>query len=132
MRKLCLAVACTALMAGAASAASASTVSYSGDGTTVIVTGGDNASHEVQFRLSADGAHDEIIDDTQFTTIPGDCTVVNANNWISCPAHVAVQVDLGGGDDQVFFTGTHFDCFNGYTLNLGDGANTLNLSDQCP
>lgn len=38
----------------------ATTITYSGDGTTLIVTGGDAANHDIRFRLSADSTHDEI------------------------------------------------------------------------
>jgi len=126
------ALSCLALVVGLTGTADASTASYSADGTTLIITGGDNASHGIQFRLSADQAHDEIIDTQGFTTIPGDCTVVNPNTWISCPGHANVQVDLGAGNDDVTFTSQGFDCFTVYTFNLGDGTNTLNLSDACP
>src|SRR3954469_11173286 len=108
MRTFCLAVTCAALTTCTASTASAvSTISYSVDLSTLIVTGGDNANHELQFRLHADGNHDEILDDTGFTAPPGDCDVVTPTR-ISCPAHVAVQVDLGSGNDKVYFTGSNF------------------------
>ena len=129
-----LAVACLGLAAGAG-AASATTVDYSGDGSTVIVTGGDAAAHSVNFRLSADTAHDEILDPVGFTSYPGDCTVLSLTpvpTWISCPAHVAVQIDLGAGNDEVGFGGSQADCFNSYVVNLGDGANRASLHDNCP
>jgi Ca2+-binding RTX toxin-like protein len=116
------------LLVGAVGA-HATTVDYSGD--TLIVTGGDNADHEIQFRLSADQAHDEILDTAGFTSIPADCTVVSSNTWISCPGHGNVKVDLGAGNDDITFTSQGFDCFNAYALNFGDGENTLNLSDSC-
>ena len=53
------------------------------------------------------------------------------NAWISCPGSGNLQVDLLGGDDDVTFVSQGFDCFNLYELNLGDGANTLNLSGDC-
>ena len=93
--------------------------------------GGDNAAHDIQFRLSNDATHDEIIDTVQFTSIPADCDVVVANTWISCPGHGNVQVDLGAGNDYVTFVSQGFDCFNAYELNLGEGANTVNLSSDC-
>jgi Ca2+-binding RTX toxin-like protein len=118
------------LLVGAVGA-HATTVNYSGDNTTLIVTGVDNVDHDIQFRLSANQTADEILDTAGFTSIPADCTVVNSNTWISCPGHLNVKVDLGGGDDDVTFASQGFDCFNAYSLNLGDGANTLNLSDDC-
>ena len=124
-------LACAVVAFGVCTAtASATTVDFSADGTTLIVTGGDNANHDIQFRLSADQLHDEILDAVAFTTIPGTCTVTS-QTWIVCPAHVNVQVDLGAGNDGVTFVSQGFDCFNGYVLNLGDGANTLNLSGSC-
>ena len=42
-----------------------------------------------------------------------------------------MKVDLGAGNDDVTFVSQGYDCFNAYELNLGDGANTVNLSDQC-
>jgi Ca2+-binding RTX toxin-like protein len=126
-----LLLSCAALAFGA-QAALATTITYSADGSTLIVTSVDNANHEVQFRLSADNAHDEIIDTVAFTSIPADCVPVVDPTWISCPAHLDVQVDLGAGSDRVFFTGPNSDCFVAYAVNLGDGANTLNLSDACP
>lgn len=125
-----LVLAIAMLLVGAASA-HATTVAYSGDETTLIVSGGDNASHDIQFRLSDDQMHDEILDTVPFTTIPADCTVVAANTWISCPGHSNLQVNLGAGNDDVTFTSQGFDCFNAYELNLGDGANMLNLSGDC-
>ncbi|MCW2924711.1 MAG: Hemolysin-type calcium-binding region [Thermoleophilia bacterium] len=113
-----------------AAVANATTVAY--NGATVIVAGGDSAAHTLQFRLSGDQAHDEILDDVGFTSTPGDCTFVVNPTWISCPAHTDVQVDLGSGNDTVTFAGTNFDCFAGYVLNLGDGANHLTLSSDCP
>lgn len=123
-----LLVTCAALAAGGTGTALATTVAYSGDGSTVIVTGGDNAAHTIQFPLSADGTHDEIIDTLPITSIPGDCTYVVSQTWISCPGHTNVQVDLGAGNDEVRFESGGLDCFNAYTINLGDGANTLVLS----
>ena len=115
-----------------ATGAEATTAEYSGDGNTLIVKdGGANASHDIQFRLSNDGTKDEIIDTQQFTSIPGDCTVVVANTWISCPGHSNLRVDVGSGSDDVTFVSQGFDCFNAYELNLGEGANTVNLSSDC-
>src|SRR4051812_14946289 len=96
-RALLLSVA--AVLGGAVPAVAAS-ITYSGDASTLIVSGGDAANHQIQFRLSADQAHDEILDTVPFTIWPGDCTVIVANTWISCPAHTNVQVDLGAGDDD--------------------------------
>ena len=110
--------------------AHATTVSYSGDNSTVIVTGGDNASHDVQFRISSDGLSDQILDSVAFTAAPGDCTVETAHK-IVCPAHGNLKVDLGGGDDLITFTSQGFDCFNAYDLNFGEGNNRLSLSDNC-
>ena len=81
-----LVLATTGLLLGAGGA-QATTAAYSGDDRTLIVTGGDDAAHEIQFRLSNDQTHDEILDTVPFTSIPGDCDVVVANTWISCPGH---------------------------------------------
>lgn len=128
-----LLVSCAALAAGGTGTALATTVEYSGD--TLVVTGNDNADHDIQFRLSADTAHDEIIDSAGFTTIPGDCTIITNPTWISCPGHTNVKLVLGAGSDDVTFGVTDItkaDCFNSYDINLGDGANTLSLSTYCP
>ena len=93
----------------------------------------DSADHDIQFRLTGttQAPTDDILDTAEFTEIPGDCIVVNANNWIRCPGHDNLKVDLGSGDDDVTFVSQGYDCFSAYELNLGDGANTVNLSDQC-
>jgi Ca2+-binding RTX toxin-like protein len=128
-----LLVTCVAFMAGPIGNALATSAHYGGNGNdTVVVSGDDNADHDIQFRLSSDQAHDEIIDTQQFTSIPVDCTIVVMNTWISCPAHTNVQVDLGAGNDKLAFDGTQSDCFNDYVVNLGDGANSVNLSAACP
>lgn len=57
------------LLVGAVSA-NATTVTYSGDGT-YIVTGGDNANHELQFRLDAVTGGDDILDNQEITEYPG-------------------------------------------------------------
>ncbi len=74
--------------------------------------------------------HDEILDTVPFTTVPGDCTdqpATPVHTWVICPLHFDARVDLGSGNDHVSFDGTHADCFDGYAVNLGDGANTVNL-----
>ena len=48
-----------------------------------------------------------------------------------CPGSGNLQVDLLGGGDDVTFVSQGFDCFNAYELNLGEGANTVNLSGDC-
>ena len=119
-----------AMLALGAVNAHATTAAYSGDGTTLIITGGDNASHEIQFRFNA--GNDEIIDTQQFTSMPGDCSQVSGlTTWISCPGHSNLKVDLGPGNDDVTFVSQGFDCFDAYELNLGDGDNTVNLSSDC-
>ena len=112
--------------------AQATTVEYNGD--TLVVSGVDSASHDIQFRLFVDGASnqfDDILDTAGFTTIPPDCVYPPEHTGIRCPGHGNVKVDLGSGDDDVTFVSQGYDCFNAYELNLGDGANTVNLSDQC-
>ena len=106
--------------------ASASTLSY--DGGTLVYTAGDNLDHEVQFRLSDDSANDEIIDTRPITTGPGDCFYVVNPTWVSCPAHAAVRADLGAGDDSVT---TARDCFDAYTINLGEGTNDNDFNEGC-
>ena len=95
---------------------------------TIIVTGGDNASHEVQFRLDQTTGEDEVLDSQPITS--ADCDFVTETR-VACPGTAKLKVDLGSGDDDVTFVSQGFDCFNAYELNLGDGANTVNLSDQC-
>ncbi len=113
------------VLAGAAPAPAA-TISY--DGAVLVVTGGDNLNHEVQFRYDGVNNRDEILDSQQFTGIPGDCTVIVANTWISCPAHTGVRVVLGGGNDKVFFNP---DCFDTYELTLGNGSNENTFDETC-
>lgn len=130
-----LAVACGALAAGGSGTALATTVTYDGD--TLVVTGGDNAGHDIQFRLVFLGANqtdprDRIIDAGGFTSIPADCDLGEPTNSIDCPPHVNVRVDLGAGNDDVTFGGSLGDCFNDYVVNLGEGANTARLNDGCP
>jgi Ca2+-binding RTX toxin-like protein len=113
-----------------ATAASATTVTY--EGTRVVVTGGDSANHDIQLRYNSGTNADEIIDTQDIGTIPGDCTRISNLTWVSCPSHGDVRVDLGGGNDQVTFGGSTPDCFDDLVVNLGDGTNTVNVSDQCP
>ena len=118
------------LVAGAsAPIAAAGELSYEG-ATTVVFSAGDDLDHELQVRSNS-GA-DEFIDSQQFTTIPGDCTVVVANTWISCPGRVQVKADFGAGNDS-FTTehSTNWDCFDVYTINLGEGSNDSNFSTAC-
>lgn len=124
----CAMVLAVAMLLAGAAGAQATTVDYDGD--TVVVTGGDNASHSVQFRISSDGQFDQILDSVAFTSAPVDCTVETVNKLV-CPAHGNVKVDLGAGNDSIRFNSQGFDCFNAYELNLGDGTNELGLSDQC-
>jgi serralysin len=109
-----------------AASASASSLSYDGD--TLVLTGGDNLDHEVQFRLSSNGSNDEILDNQGIPTGPGDCSYVVNPTWVTCPAKSAVRVELGAGDDSVT---TQLDCFTGYTINLGDGTNSNNFNGDC-
>ncbi len=110
--------------------AQATTVGYSGD--TLIVTGGDDSRHVVQFRYDEATGRDHILDNQTITEKPGDCQYEEGlDSWVSCPGHGNLQVNLGGGNDDVTFVSQGFDCFTAYELNLGDGANTVNLSDQC-
>jgi len=104
--------------------ASAGTVSYDGDA--IVLTGGDNLSHDVQFRLN--GNRDEILDTQPITSAPGDCYYVVDPTWVSCPGHNDMRVDLGSGNDSVM---TRLDCFAVYTINLGDGTNSSELSADC-
>jgi Ca2+-binding RTX toxin-like protein len=121
-----LVLAMVVLLVGAGSA-DATTVSYNGD--TLVVTGGDSSSHEIQFRFNAATPGDDILDN-QAITAPVDCVQVTAN-WVACPGHGNVKVDLGSGSDDVTFVSQGFDCFNAYELNLGEGANTVSLSSDC-
>jgi len=113
------------VLAGAASARATTVDVHDG---TLVVTGGDSASHEIRFRLSADQAADEVLDNQPITTTT--CTPETTTKVV-CPGSGNVKVDLGGGDDDVSFVGEGFDCFFAYELNLGDGANELYLSNDC-
>ena len=118
-----------AMLLVGSTAVQATTVSYSGD--TLIVTGGDNTRHVVQFRYADATGRDHILDNQAITAAPGDCQYEGLDSWISCPGHGNVKVDLGSGNDEVTFVSQGFDCFNAYELNLGEGANSLNLSGDC-
>jgi Ca2+-binding RTX toxin-like protein len=120
-----------ALAAFLSLAASASAGMLSYDGATLVFTGGDNLDHEVQFRLSTDGANDEIIDTQPITDGPGDCFYVVDPTWVSCPGHARVRVDLGSGNDTVTTGGSQGDCFDVYTINLGDGTNDNDMASGC-
>jgi Ca2+-binding RTX toxin-like protein len=109
--------------------ASATTVSYSGD--TLVVSGGDSTRHVVQFRYDDATGRDHILDNQTITSAPGDCQYEGLDSWVSCPGHGNLKVNLGGGNDDVTFVSQGFDCFNAYELNLGDGANKLDLSSDC-
>ena len=67
--------------------ARATTISYSGD--TLIVTGGDNTGHSVQFRYDGATGRDNILDNQTITSAPGDCQYEGLNSWVSCPATAA-------------------------------------------
>jgi Ca2+-binding RTX toxin-like protein len=110
-----------------AASASAGTLSYDGD--TLVFTAGDNLDHQVQFRLSDDGASDEVIDIQTIASAPGDCFYVVDPTWVSCPGHAQMRAELGAGNDAVFIAR---DCFTGYVINLGDGANENDFSTGCP
>ena len=120
-----------AMLLVSAVTANATTVGY--NGSTLVVTGVDSVSHDIQFRLFVDGEdqYDDIIDTAGFTTIPGDCAPVSSNTWIRCPGHATLKVDLGSGSDDVTFVSQGFDCFDAYELNLGEGTNSVNLSSDC-
>ncbi len=118
-----LVLAITMLLVSAVSA-HATTVNI--DSGTLVVTGGDNLNHELQFRFNA-GA-DEVYDIQGITTTT--CVSDGATKVI-CPGSGNLQVNLGSGDDDVTFVSQGFDCFNAYALNLGEGANTVNLSGDC-
>ena len=125
---------CVALPALAAPAAFATTVDYSADGSTLMIAGDDNLNHRIQLR--GVGNADEILDVIPFTSYPADCSNLSGTvppTHISCPAaqHFDLLIDLGAGDDLVTFVSQGFDCFNAYDLDLGDGANSLYLSDDC-
>jgi Ca2+-binding RTX toxin-like protein len=129
-----LVLAIAMLLVGAASA-NATTITFSGDGNTLIVTGGDNAAHEIQLRFNAStgpSGEDEIIDTQSITSFPAGCAYVVNPTWVSCAPHANLQVDLGAGND--FVTTAHStmgDCFLVYTINLGDGANENDMNTGC-
>jgi serralysin len=119
------------MLAVSASAATAGTLSYDGDA--LVFTGGDNLTHEVQFRYDPATARDHVIDTQAITAAPGDCTYEFSTTWISCPGSLSVRVELGGGNDTVGFDQGNTlegDCFNSYVIDLGEGnnGNTMNLA----
>jgi Ca2+-binding RTX toxin-like protein len=126
-----LLVSFAALAAAGPPAASATTVDYGDDGLTLTVTDEGDESHDIQFRLSGDTTRDHILDTAGFSSVPGDCIFESSNTWITCPGKNTVRVDLGGGDDDVTFASQGYDCFEHYSLNFGDGVNTLTLSGNC-
>src|SRR5688572_1274357 len=109
--------------------AQATTVSFDGD--TLVITGDDNANHEIQLRLDEATGRDHILDNQSITYPTPACQEEALHTGISCPGHPYLKVELGAGNDGVTFVSQGYDCFNAYELNLGDGANTVNLSDQC-
>ena len=113
------------LLVGAVSA-HATTVNVANG--TLVVTGGDNADHEVQFRFNASTGNDEVLDTQTITT---STCVPETPTKVVCPGSGNLQVNLDGGSDDVTFVSQGFDCFNAYALNLGEGANTVNLSGDC-
>jgi Ca2+-binding RTX toxin-like protein len=119
------------VLGASAPIAAAGELSYP-DADTIMFTAADNLNHQVQFRLSDDAQNDEIIDIQQFTSIPGNCTVLVANTWISCPGHMNVQADFGAGNDSVTTAhSTNGDCFLHYTFNMGEGANETDFNSAC-
>ncbi len=118
------------LLVGAASANAETVVTFSGVGAdrTAIVNAADGLSHELQFRITEDGLSDEILDSQ---SIVGAGCDQNTTTKITCPGSSKLKVDLGSADDDVTFVSQGFDCFNAYELNLGEGANTVNLSGDC-
>jgi Ca2+-binding RTX toxin-like protein len=131
MRALRVLALCVAVTAAGPGAVSASTITYEGDA--MVLTGQDGANHEVQYRLSPDTTHDEIIDSAGISSFPGTCDELSAGH-VSCPGRNNVELNLGAGDDAVYFTGSsdhNGDCFVQYDLNLGEGDNRLYLSDEC-
>jgi Ca2+-binding RTX toxin-like protein len=130
---LVLAIAMLVALGAYAPAAVAGTVSF--DGATLVFTGGDNLDHEVQVRFdeSAGAAgEDQIIDTHAITFAPGDCSYVVNPTWVSCGQHSNLRVTLGAGND--FVTTAHStmgDCFDLYTINLGDGTNDNDMNTGC-
>lgn len=120
-----LVLAIVMLLVGAV-AADATTVNTNSG--TLVVTGGDNADHEVQFRFNSTTGNDEVLDIQTITT--STCTSETATKVV-CPGSGNLQVNLGAGSDDVTFVSQGFDCFNAYDLNLGEGTNTVNLSGDC-
>ncbi len=126
-RAAILTAAAAACLALGAPPALAGTLSY--DGNTLVFTGGDNLNHEVQFRYNQSTNSDEILDTQPITGAPGDCSYVVDPTWVSCPGHNEMRAELGAGNDSVT---TRDDCFDVYTINLGDGTNSNELGSTCP
>ena len=123
-------LACAVVAFGVCTAtASAGTVSF--EGGTVVFTGTDGLPHDVQFRISSDLAHDEIYDSQPIAldvSAQADCVVDPLlNSHVTCPGHASVRVDLGAANDSVTL---RLDCFDSFTVNLGEGANSFNGSDN--
>src|SRR5688572_23625435 len=101
-----LVLAIAMLLVGAVSA-HATTVNI--DNGTLVVTGGDNADHDVQFRFKASTSEDEVLDTQVITT---STCVPETPTKVVCPGSGNLQVSLGGGSDDVTFVSQGFDCFN--------------------
>jgi Ca2+-binding RTX toxin-like protein len=125
-RALGLLAVLAATLAATAATAYAGTISY--EGSTVVFTAVEGGEHHVQFRLAADGEHDEIYDSLPILTYPGDCVPGILNTEVTCPAHFYARVLLGSGNDSVDFSR---DCFNSYTADLGNGNNESSASTSC-
>jgi len=113
-----------------APAAVASSVSFDGAG--LVYSAGDNLSHEVQFRFNdTDPGFDEIFDNHAITSYPSpECAAFDANH-IVCDGSNAVRVELGSGNDTVYFNQGAGDCFGSYVLNLGNGTNENFMNNDC-
>src|SRR5215210_6099585 len=127
--RLCVLAVSLAAFLGLAPAAMAGTVSF--DGPTLVFTGGDNSSHDVQVRYNQSTGRDEVLDNQPITSFPPECQYEGLNSWISCQPHSQLRVDLGGGNDGVTTGGSQGDCFDVYTFNLGNGANDTAMNDAC-
>ena len=121
-----LVLAIAMLLVGAVSA-HATTVNI--DSGTLVVTGGDNLNHELQFRFER-GRRMRSTTSRGITTTT--CVSDGGATKVICPGSGNLQVNLGSGDDDVTFAQHQgFDCFNAYALNLGEGANRSTLSGDC-
>ena len=123
-----LVLAIVMLLVGAVGADAETIVTFSGVGeerppSTPRMT---TLDHELQFRINVGRALTR-----SRQPVDRGCWLRTRTPPPMLPRAHKLKVDLGSADDDVTFVSQGFDCFNAYELNLGEGANTVNLSWDC-